>query len=307
MNNNEDNSRYLYPITFSIPEEKIVNTIQPKTKLLSSLIPGDTKTYIYNNETDYYNEYKQSFFAITKKKGGWDCMRHYEILANGAIPYFLNIEACPPNTMALLPKDLIMEGNLLYDKLKNKDEVLQEEKDECYNLINRLLEYTRNHLTTIKMANYILNKTGYTKVTKILYLSGEIRPDYLRCVTLHGFKQMLGDKCHDYPKIPHIYKSNSINYKNLYGKGISYSNLLEPELHNDELDSTIDEDIKNKKYDIVIYGSFARGKIKYDIVSKYYNPDEIILLSGEDVLNGHYKVRYNEWLDKGHHVFIREL
>ena len=36
----------LYPITFSIPEEKIVDNIQPKTKLLSSLIPGDTSTYI---------------------------------------------------------------------------------------------------------------------------------------------------------------------------------------------------------------------------------------------------------------------
>ena len=114
---------------------------------MSSLIPGDTKTYIYNNETDYYNEYKQSFFAITKKKGGWDCMRHYEILANGTIPYFLNIEACPPNTMALLPKDLIMEGNLLYDKLKNKDEVLQEEKDECWqNLLT--------HKMTILLARF---------------------------------------------------------------------------------------------------------------------------------------------------------
>ena len=153
------------------------------------------------------------------------------------------------------------------------------------------------------MANYILNKSGFTKATKILYLSKDISPDYLRCVTLHGFKEILGDMCHDYPKIPHIYKSFHINYKQLYGKGITYTNLLEQELHNDELDSTIDEDIRNKKYDIVIYGSFARGMLKYDIVSKYYNPNEIILLCGEDRNN----VPYKEWLDKGHHVFIREL
>ena len=132
------------------------------------------------------------------------------------------------------------------------------------------------------MAKYILNKTGYMDVKNILYLSASISPDYLRCITLHGFKELFGDKCHDYPKIPHIYKSNDIDYTQLYGKGITYTNLLEPELHNDELDSTIEEDIQNKKYDIVIYGSYHRGMLGYDIVSKYYNPNEIILLCRTD-------------------------
>ncbi len=60
-----DNNK-LFPITYSIPEEKIVNKIPYKTKMLSDLIPGKTDTYIYNNETDYYNEYKSSYFAITQ-------------------------------------------------------------------------------------------------------------------------------------------------------------------------------------------------------------------------------------------------
>ena len=57
----------LYPITFSIPESKVINIneINIKTKLLSSLIPGVQSTYIYNNEADYYDEYKKSFFATT--------------------------------------------------------------------------------------------------------------------------------------------------------------------------------------------------------------------------------------------------
>ena len=302
-NYKKDIRTQLYPITFSIPEEKIVDTIQHKTKFISSLIPGDTSTYIYDNETDYYNEYKKSMFAITIKKSGWDCMRHYEILANGTIPYFPDIEKCPPNTMALLPKNLIIEGNSLYDKYQNQTTCSQEDMNDCHNLINRLLDYTRNHLTTNKMAKYILNKTGYMDVKNILYLSASISPDYLRCVTLHGFKELFGDKCHDYPKIPHIYKSNNIDYTQLYGKGITYTNLLEPELRNDELDSTIEEDIQNKKYDIVIYGSYHRGMLGYDIVSKYYNPNEIILLCGEDEHN----CDYQQWLNKGHHVFVREL
>ena len=49
-----------YPITFSIPECKIINKIPIKTQVVSKLIPGQLDTYIYNNETDYYNEYKRS-------------------------------------------------------------------------------------------------------------------------------------------------------------------------------------------------------------------------------------------------------
>ena len=91
----------VYAITFSIPELKIVRGMQHKTKLLSNLIPGNMSTYIYNTEEEYYNEYKSSLFAITTKKSGWDCMRHYEILACGTIPYFPNNENCPKDTMAL--------------------------------------------------------------------------------------------------------------------------------------------------------------------------------------------------------------
>ena len=54
---------------------------------------------------------------------------------------------------------------------------------------------------------------------------------------VHGFKTLLGVKCHDYPQIPHIYKYNNLNYKQLYGKEISYSNLLDPILHDNNLDN----------------------------------------------------------------------
>jgi hypothetical protein len=296
----------LHPITFSIPNEKICEKQNIKTKILSDLIPGNISTYIYNTEEEYYNEYKKSYFAITTKKCGWDCMRHYEILANGCIPYFLNIENCPKKTMSLLPKDLFIKSNLLYERVfknKNINELKDEEINE-YNILQKnLLEYTKTYLTTEKMVGYILKNTNHENVSKILYLSGDINPDYLRCLTLHGFKIIFGDNCHDYPKIPHIYKSDNINYKSLYGKGITYTNLLDQSLHNDNLDSSIVNDIKNKYYDIVIYGSFHRGMSYYDLICKFYNADQIILLCGEDI---HYCDRHH-FLENGHHVFVREL
>lgn len=104
----------LHAITFSFPEEKIIKNIPNKTKFISDLVPGNLETYIYKNKTYYYNDYRKSLFATTTKKTRWDCMCDYEIIANGCIPYFPNMEQCPPNTMTLLPNDLIIQGNLLY-------------------------------------------------------------------------------------------------------------------------------------------------------------------------------------------------
>lgn len=292
----------VYPITFSIPDSKIVESIPIKTKILSSLIPGDRSTYIYNTEEEYYNEYKSSVFATTFKKGGWDCMRHYEILACGAIPYFPNIENCPLNTMALLPKDLIKYGNILYNKYA-KTPMFDIDITECNSLIQSLLEYTRNTLTTKKMAEYVLDRSNNYDSKSILYLSGCTQADYLRCVTLHGFKELLGSRCHDYPIIPHIYKSDSIDYSKLYGKGITYSNLLDSTLHDPTLDTSIESDILNHKYDLIIYGSYHRGMPFYDKVMSVYSPNNVILLCGED----DHTCNYNVYVERGHHVFVREL
>lgn len=293
----------LYPISFSIPKTKLYNGFPKKTKFMSDLIPGDTSTYIYETEEDYYKEYQQSYFAITKRKAGWDCMRHYEILANQCIPYFIDIQHCPENTMALLPKNLFIDAIKLHDDYKNKQ--LDENFIEQYRILQeKFAEYTKNTLTTDKMALYILNASNFSDAKKILYLSGNTDPDYLRCVTLHGFKSIFGKNCHDYPKIPHIYRTDTIQYNTLYGKGMSYTNLLNVyETRDDNLDNTIIEDIENKVYDIIIYGSYHRGIPFYDTICKVYKPNEIILLCGEDI----HQCNHKQLTDRGHHVFVREL
>ena len=297
----------LFPITFSIPEEKICNTYNEKTKILSSLIPGDVRTYIYKNEEDYYNEYKTSYFAITKLKGGWDCLRHYEIMANGCIPHFIDIEKCPKNTLALLPKDLFIEASKLFNIFicKNINNLSQQEIREYNVLRTKIWDYTKTYLTTDKVAKYVLQKIHKENTKKILYLSGDLDPDYLRCLTLHGFKTIFGSDCHDYPKVPHIYKSENINFSILYGKGMSYTNLLDPILHNEQLDSSIIEDIQNKHYDIIIYGSYHRGMPHYELVCQVYKPNEIILLCGQDPC--YCDKSENNYVKKGHFVFVREL
>lgn len=297
----------LFPITLSIPKEKICDINIQKTKILSNLIPGNISTYIYNTEQEYYNEYQKSYFAITRKKGGWDCLRHYEILANRCVPLFIDINECPINTLFLLPKNLLFEAIDLYNnKFANKkiNELTIEDINEYVILQNKLLEYTKNYLTTDKIAKYILQKTNYENVSKILYLSGDVGPDCLRCLTLHGFKSIFGSDCHDYPKIPHIYKSQNKNYLNFYGKGMTYTNLLEESVHDVSLDINVVDNIKNKYYDIIIYGSYHRGMPYYDLICSIYKPNEIILLCGEDL---HGCNSDHNFVNKEHFVFVREM
>jgi hypothetical protein len=293
----------LHPITFSFPEEKISSDIPLKTKILSNLIPGKISTYIYSTEVDYYNEYRSSYFAITTKKGGWDCLRHYEIIANRCLPVFPNIEKCPPLTMALLPKDLIIESNTLYDtvRLKKLMELTDDFKSSYLQLVEKMINILKSTLTTSSMASYIFRNSGISP-TNILFLSGQTSPDYLRCLTLHGMKSILGARCHDYPKIPHIYKGQS-GYNILYGKGITYSNLLESSERDDRNDLAIVEKIKSYYFDLIVYGSYHRGMPFLDVVNESYSPNQIILLCGED----DHVCNYNEWVRKGYVVFVREL
>lgn len=368
----------IYPMSLSIPSEKIGLYDIQKTKIMSDLIPGNTDTYIYNSEENYYQEYVKSYFAITTKKRGWDCLRHYEILANNCIPYFIDIEKCPEKTMILFPKELIIKGNNLYDeKFKNKEmyDLTQDTIDVYNNLRSELFAYTKKYLTTDYMARYILQKINKPDVKRILFLSGSVQPNMNRCLTLHGFKKILGNNCHDYPKIHHIYKSkiNDViiksskvsnsnpcldhhrqmprhlchgkwydkkdklrikkfkkkipaeNYniiptygKPLYGKGFTYTNLLTPEYRNDNLDVSLINDIKNKYYDLVIYGSNIFGKginsedcalPYYSIISEKYQPNEIAILYGHDLPREHYEKigkSINTNINNGNLIFIRE-
>lgn len=138
----------LFPISFALPTSK-VNFNKNKKKDFSHITPLNRKTYIYNNETDYYNDYNEARFGVTLKKAGWDCMRHYEILGNGCLPYFLDINKCPDMTMTTFPKNLCLQA------------IEQIKQTNCEDAYNKLVDKFENHFinnnTTIALANYFIN------------------------------------------------------------------------------------------------------------------------------------------------------
>lgn len=160
---------FLFPISFSIPEEKITQEVIEKTKNFSDYLPSidhisrpnarklalplghkfQTDQYKFKEEQDYYKEYQVSKYAFTFKKGGWDCKRHYEILANKCVPLFPDVDDLPQHIMTTYPKKFLSDVYKNYFKVTN----------DVYNQwLEYLFDYTKNNLTTKHLAKYVLDK-----------------------------------------------------------------------------------------------------------------------------------------------------
>lgn len=143
------------PISFAIPESQLRKSFPSKIQKFSPKISrpnhnegSDRSKYTFDKESEYYDEYAKSYYGYTCKKAGWDCMRHYEILANKTIPYFEFLENCPPTILTNFPKNIILEIN----NHSRKFEIHSEYDD--FN--NYLFEYTKKNLTTKKMVEKFL-------------------------------------------------------------------------------------------------------------------------------------------------------
>jgi hypothetical protein len=273
----------VYPISFSIPESKLVSSVPVKEKEFGYLRPGDFTTYIFNDETTYRGDYQTSVFGRTQKKAGWDCLRHYEILANGCVPWFPDLDDCPPRTMTHFPKDLVRSA-------------MASSTPEAY--LPDLLEYTRTHLTCRAMSQYVFDTVGCPHPRRVLVLGDRSDPDYLRCLTLIGMKQILGNQCVDSVHVPHIYEDYPTP-EMLYGKGFSYTRILPVSAKSPPV--TLEE-IQSHAFDLVVYGSVHRGLPYLEEVKRVYHPNEIVFLCGDDVC--HTCATEHE---SASHWFIREL
>jgi hypothetical protein len=91
----------VFPIGFGIPE-RLVRPINlaAKTQLHQTHVQDPEFAsdigYKFSEEKKYYDDLAKSFFGITMKKGGWDSMRHYEIMAAGTLVMFKDFNQKPP-------------------------------------------------------------------------------------------------------------------------------------------------------------------------------------------------------------------
>ena len=143
----------ILPISFGFPKEKI-QTVKDKTQVLSDAAPS---LHIFTVEQEYYNNYNKSLFGKTRKKSGWDCMRHYEILACRTIPWFEDIKDCPERICTTLPKEQLITALDLINQ-HGADWFMTEAGRDRYNELEASMHnHFLKHCTTEALARYVLD------------------------------------------------------------------------------------------------------------------------------------------------------
>ena len=200
----------IHPISNSLPDSVFVSELPPKeTSYFAFNMPGNKSTYIFENESSYLEHYRASYYGVTRKKTGWDCGRHLEIMASGAIPYFIDLDALPPRTLALYPRDAIRAAMNLPGVSVAREDVkpglwyLQRERfkvdqtlfDETqYNkLAAEILDHAREHLSSSGMASYMLQTLGLTieRASPVLFVT-HCSQDFTGDALLYGLQKLAG-------------------------------------------------------------------------------------------------------------------
>jgi hypothetical protein len=159
---------FIREINFSIPDKKIRQQIPPKEKKFAKHVQCDEaykikeieencqRSYAFSNEEAYCDDIASAEYAITMKKGGWDCMRHYEIAANGTVQCFYRLDEkprlCAPHGLIDM-KNVVtfntadeLEQKLNYIKLNNLYPELQKNSIEwakdnsCRQVAKRIID-----------------------------------------------------------------------------------------------------------------------------------------------------------------------
>eukprot|EP01065_Artemidia_motanka_P039762 TRINITY_DN4898_c0_g4_i2.p1 TRINITY_DN4898_c0_g4~~TRINITY_DN4898_c0_g4_i2.p1 ORF type:complete len:690 (+),score=214.30 TRINITY_DN4898_c0_g4_i2:322-2391(+) len=169
----------VWPISFSIPSHLWSGTVSWKDRDFASVIPGNNRTYVHREQVGtsgrgepdelYWHEYRHSYYCVTRKKKGWDALRHYEILAAGCVPYFVDLGRAPDATLPNFPRALVaaamalpgvqyntsVKGSFWHAAAFTINHTVFP-KDRYHELAARIQQHARQHLTSAAVARYVL-------------------------------------------------------------------------------------------------------------------------------------------------------
>ena len=288
----------LWPISFSYPRRASTRAVEAKS-FLCPVFPGHA--YAFSDENDYIGTYRNYSFALTHKKGGWDCLRHLEILYSGAVPYMPDAYLIPEFTMVHYPTKFLVEvashvnrsgGRLGLDTRR------------------AALEYFNENLTSAAMARYLLRAVGQGAEPKVLFVdeTAVSKPDYQSIFTLIGLKQLLGKKVSVAFPIDYIYDDWNGNSTDLYGRGFGYSRVVDQALKssNETVGKSLMFSTRSlSKFDLIVVGSLTRNSaLAHQLLGKF-PASKTIWIHGED--RGPSVSDISKFKELGVTVFAREL
>lgn len=160
-------------ISFSIPASKIIEILPVKLKMFPEHIVDDeirenlynnfASTYKFNTEKEYYNDLQISKYGITTKRSGWDCLRHYEIAANGTVICFRDLDKKPINCA---PHGLIIGLNCIsYSSFNDLMNQINKIDETMYlNLQIETLKWAKKFTTENIASKLISNILEFNKI-----------------------------------------------------------------------------------------------------------------------------------------------
>ena len=165
-----ESHKNVFPTGFGIPEHRIrpidfskknqiIQRTAPPYACFGPQILGQTarSLYVFTNEEEYYDDMASSWFGLTCLKGGWDSLRHYEILASGSLLLFRDYnqkpKPCAPRDLPCVSYSSPEELKTIIQSLVVDNKPVQEYID----LVNAQREWLLKNGTTKARAKSILD------------------------------------------------------------------------------------------------------------------------------------------------------
>ena len=280
------------PVSFSFPKPLMAINPDPQW-LISPITPG--LPYTFTNEQAYLDSYNRAYLGITHRKAGWDCFRHVEVMASGAVPLMPDAEDIPKYSMIHYPKKSLA---------KVSENIMRFGCAPSDAMRHRFREYFLEHLTSRAMAEYVLTSVGLQDVSSILFVDERLphHNDYQSVLTLIGLKQMLGVNCHVMFPTEYVYEDSHYPVETLYGRGFGYTKVL----------SAGARSVTEKKppsdlsaFDALVVGSITRNEDLAKRLLHDFPAERTIWIHGEDG-----PPRPRELLllrSAGTHLFVRAI
>eukprot|EP00439_Symbiodinium_sp_Y106_P024043 s5346_g2.t3 len=276
----------IFPIAIGIADELIVPCISVKSFDYALAWPGDRSTYTFNsqsgNDTAGYHEHlRQAWFAITRPKGGWDCLRHYEILAAGSLPYFVDLARTPSRQIPFLPIHLLRVAKTLPGVYEGRLDPTAFNIREYVEAAAALLRYTKHRLAASKLAEYLLSHLQMKRGSVLFLLppKGFHRGGYVSRNMFYGLRKILGPtSVVDYPHFAEMYAAHGRT-------DMSTTGLLDTPVVRWN-SSQVEDRLRSRGFGAVIYSN-ARAPLPFwELVASLYAPEEVAFLDGFDHTNG---------------------
>jgi hypothetical protein len=259
----------IWPISFSYPKGPLPIKTEPEW-LIAPITPG--LPYTFTHETEYLQTYQRAFLGLTHRKAGWDCFRHLEILASGAIPLMPDAGQIPRYAMIHHPKRSFAEVSRIVKATGAAPSIMTR---------NAFRDSFHQRLTSQVMAAYLLTMSGLQEASKILFVDERLphHNDYQSVLTLIGLKQLLGADCHVLFPTDYLYEDTTYPIETLYGRGFGYTKVL-PRTALSSSESRSVPDILD--FDAVVVGSISRNWSLAQRLLTQFPKARTIWIHGED-------------------------